>query len=161
MLLEVVAEVDVRIGCNLAEKAISASIVISDGFGLLEVLVSFLVDFSYGWVCRVSTDQHINNDIFLVVDDFLALLYGRPEVDVVNHTSIKEDIPVKVLRREDARKGARGDGGLGKVLKRSVLLSHRDVFTSVSVDCTHYEPPCDLTFVFSEGVHGFQSYRVI
>lgn len=110
MLLEVVSEVDVRIGCYLTEKAISASIVISDGFGLLEVLVSFPVDFSHGWVCRVSTNKHINNDIFFVVDDLHALLYGCPQVNVVNHTSIKEDITIEVLRREDAGKGARGDG---------------------------------------------------
>ena len=56
MLLEVISESDMREGIHLAPKAVSASVIISDGLGLLEVLVCPLLGFLQLWIGSISTD---------------------------------------------------------------------------------------------------------
>ena len=56
MLLEVISEVDVRESVHLTPEAVGASIIISDGLCLLEVLVSFLLGCFHLWVGRIAAD---------------------------------------------------------------------------------------------------------
>ena len=56
VLLEVISEVDMGEGIHLAPEAVSASVIVSDGFSLLEVLVCFLLDLFHLRIGCITTD---------------------------------------------------------------------------------------------------------
>ena len=49
----------------------------------------------------IAADCDINNDIFLLFNDFQALLDSRVDVDIPNSATVHEDMALKVLRWED------------------------------------------------------------
>ena len=76
VLLEVISEVDMGEGIQLAPEAVSASVIVSDSLSLLEVLVCFLLDLFHLRIGCITTDKHVDDDILLAEPIIQALIDG-------------------------------------------------------------------------------------
>ena len=104
--LEVVTEFDVREGTRLSHQTIEVVVVLADRSCLHKVSNGFLLHLFLRGPRVEPCHHHINDNIFLVLDDFEALLNRRVQVDVPTGTAVHEKVVAHPEGREDCRDGA-------------------------------------------------------
>lgn len=104
--MEVVADVETGVSLDFFEKTTRVVIVITDRFGLQEVMYGVFGNIS-GWTRRVTADGNIDNDVSGIIHDLQALLNSRVQVDVPDRTTVHVDIAIEGKAGEDDGNGGR------------------------------------------------------